>query len=247
MPASLTAGANPLPAMSSFGAGVATDAKTEVQASTKAAEALRMGEFMNTLSAAGCGPQNISAGFLCSLSVLCRVGTEGRSQRGNSKPAAAHGCEMHMTEMDELTFKRATQEDVKELLVLMDLLYEHDGQSFDVAHALRATSELILTPEAGTIWLLQSERRTVGYCVLTFGFSIEFHGRDALVDELFLLPTQRGKGWGKLALEFMFQQCRAAGVEAVHVDVNLVNEHAAAVYRHLGFVQPDRRRMTKWI
>jgi diamine N-acetyltransferase len=154
---------------------------------------------------------------------------------------------MRMTGMDELTFEQATQDEVKELLLLMSLLYEHDGQFFDVAHALRGTVELILTPDAGAIWLLQSEGRTVGYCVLTFGFSIEFGGRDALVDELFLLPGHRGKGWGKLALEFMFEQCRAAGVRAVHVDVNLVNEHALSVYRHLGFVQPERRRMTKWI
>jgi GNAT superfamily N-acetyltransferase len=149
--------------------------------------------------------------------------------------------------MDELTFQRATLEQVDELVALMNQLYEHDGQPFDAAHARQATLELIGTPAAGAIWLLQSAGVTVGYCVLTFGFSIEFGGRDALVDELFLLPEHRGKGWGKLALEFMFQQCRAASVEAVHVDVNLVNQHAASVYRHVGFVQPERRRMTKWL
>jgi len=152
-----------------------------------------------------------------------------------------------MAGMDELTFERSTLDDVELLLDLMNQLYEHDGQTFDRPHARSATVQLIETPSAGRIWLLRSGGTTAGYIVLTFGFSIEFGGRDALVDELFLIPEYRGRGWGKRALAFAFEQCRAANVEAVHVDVNVVNQHASSVYRAAGFVQPERRRMTKWL
>ena len=150
-----------------------------------------------------------------------------------------------MSDTDELTFRKATPEDVDDLLRMMEQLYRHDGQPFDASHAEAATVHLMQTPAAGTIWTLQSGTATAGYLVLTFGYSLEFGGKDALVDELYLMPEYRGRGWGRRALEFAFDQCRAAGVEAVHVDVNSVNEHAASVYRRVGFIQPERHRMTK--
>ncbi len=33
-----------------------------------------------------------------------------------------------------------------------------------------------------------------GYAALTFGFSLEVGGRDAFIDELFLIEAARGKG-----------------------------------------------------
>jgi ribosomal protein S18 acetylase RimI-like enzyme len=83
--------------------------------------------------------------------------------------------------------------------------------------------------------------------VVTYGFSLEYHGRDALVDEFFLRPEFRGRGVGRQALEFVAEFCRAQDISAVHLAVDHANERAQRVYRQFGFEQHERFIMTKWL
>jgi GNAT superfamily N-acetyltransferase len=41
----------------------------------------------------------------------------------------------------------------------------------------------------------------VGYIVLTFGYSLEYLGRDAFIDEFYLRESYRGRRWGRRTLE----------------------------------------------
>jgi ribosomal protein S18 acetylase RimI-like enzyme len=86
-----------------------------------------------------------------------------------------------------------------------------------------------------------------GYIVLTLGYSLEFHGRDAFVDELFVLPEYRHRDVGTQALPFIGQQCRLLGVHALHLEVERGNTAAQRLYRGLGFRDHDRYLMTKWL
>lgn len=91
------------------------------------------------------------------------------------------------------------------------------------------------------------ENEVAGYAVLTFGYSLEFHGRDAFVDELYLRNEYRGQGIGKRALEFLTEVCVAEGVSALHLEVERSNTQAQAVYRKFGFEDHDRYLMTRWL
>ena len=99
----------------------------------------------------------------------------------------------------------------------------------------------------GGVWLIRSGASAVGYVVLTLGYSIEFRGRDAFLDELYLRPEARGRGAGRKALEFVEGVCRSLGVRALHLEVERANAGAQALYRKAGFVDPDRYLMTKWV
>jgi GNAT superfamily N-acetyltransferase len=44
---------------------------------------------------------------------------------------------------------------------------------------------------------------TIGYIVLTLGDSLEYHGRDAFVDEIYIRESHRGKGIGAQAIKFV--------------------------------------------
>jgi len=130
---------------------------------------------------------------------------------------------------------------------MMENLYSHDSHAFDMKGARRATFALFETPLFGSIWLLKLGEEPVGYMVLTFGFSLEFGGRDALLDELFVAETYRGLGLGKQALNFAFDHCRKHGIRALHLEVFTGNDAAAAIYARSGFQRDNRSLMTKWL
>lgn len=144
-------------------------------------------------------------------------------------------------------FKPATSDDIETLIVMMRDLYAHDGLTFDEAIARRALLGVIGDDTLGRVFLVLSANEVAGYAVLTFGYSLEFHGRDAFVDELYLRDEYRGRGIGKRALQFLTEVCAAEGVNALHLEVERENTSAQTVYRKFGFEDHDRYLMTKWI
>lgn len=146
-----------------------------------------------------------------------------------------------------LVFQRASAEDVDLLLPMMEALYLNDEHPFNASGARRATQALLEAPVYGGVWLMCLAEELIGYLVLTFGFSLEFGGRDALLDELFVTDPYRSKGFGRQALQFAFDLCRREGIHALHLEVFTGNDAAAAIYSRFGFKQDDRMLMTKWL
>lgn len=144
-------------------------------------------------------------------------------------------------------FQPAAAGDIDLLLSMMQALYGHESHPFDAGQARRATLALLSSPVFGNIWLLRRGEECVGYLVLTFGFSLEFGGRDALLDELFIVESHRSKGLGRQALQFVFAHCREQGIHALHLEVLSGNDTAPVIYSRLGFNLDDRKLMTKWL
>ena len=147
----------------------------------------------------------------------------------------------------EVDFRAAGTADIDLLVRLMRKLYEFDHISFDQENARRGLVKLLDDESLGRVWLIRHAGETAGYVVLTFGFSLEFHGRDALVDEIYLTEDYRGRGIGRRALEFVFAFCRSHGIDAVHLEVEKANTRARALYLKAGFADHTRHFMTKWI
>lgn len=99
----------------------------------------------------------------------------------------------------------------------------------------------------GRVWLICTAGTAIGYMVLTLGFSLEYGGRDAFIDEIYIREPSRGQGIGTHALSFAEERCRALGVRALHLEVERANSGAYNVYRRVGFVDHDRYLMTKRI
>jgi ribosomal protein S18 acetylase RimI-like enzyme len=108
----------------------------------------------------------------------------------------------------------------------------------------RALGALIEDERFGWAWVME-DPGPVGYVVVTIGYSIEFGGRDAFVDELFVSAEARGRGLGTRALEIAAEACRAAGIVALHLEVDRGNTAAQRLYRRHGFVDHDRYLMTR--
>ncbi|MGH7962627.1 MAG: hypothetical protein ACRERD_12505 [Candidatus Binatia bacterium] len=91
----------------------------------------------------------------------------------------------------EPTFKLATHSDIDTLLRLMPEFYEHERLQFD--ERTRSALEQLLGDKAlGQVWLICDGDEAIGYVVLALGFSLEYHGRDAFVDEFYVQASHRG-------------------------------------------------------
>ena len=130
---------------------------------------------------------------------------------------------------------------------MMSRLYGQDGLPFDAARS-RATVEWLLAhPDSGRIWTIEPEGALAGYMVVTVCASLEFHGRFALLDELYLEEPWRGRGLGAQAIEFAAQWARGRGMAAVRLETAHDNLRAQSLYRKCGFILHDRYLMTKWL
>ncbi|HYP01416.1 MAG TPA: GNAT family N-acetyltransferase [Pyrinomonadaceae bacterium] len=144
-------------------------------------------------------------------------------------------------------FTVADASDVDLLVELMREFYAFEHLPFDEARARVALEQILSDGRFGLVHLIRVGAEEAGYLVVTFGFSLEFHGRDALVDEIYLRDNFRGHGIGKAAIEFASELCRSEGIAALHLEVERANTRAQAVYRRAGFRDHDRYLLTKWL
>jgi ribosomal protein S18 acetylase RimI-like enzyme len=148
---------------------------------------------------------------------------------------------------DDPQFRLAGTSDAGALLEFMRAYYAFDGHGFDLEKARVALTGLLLDASLGLAWLILDGDAAVGYVVLCFGYSLEWLGRDAFVDEFFLREEYRGRGWGRKTMEFVEEAARAAGVRALHLEVMRGNAAALEVYRKLGFREHHSSLLSKWI
>ncbi len=96
--------------------------------------------------------------------------------------------------INDPTFRLAVEADAETLLDFMREYYALDGHGFDREKARIALTALLRDPNFGLAWLILDGEKIVGYVVLCFGYSLEWLGRDAFVDEFFLREEFRGRG-----------------------------------------------------
>jgi ribosomal protein S18 acetylase RimI-like enzyme len=139
----------------------------------------------------------------------------------------------------------AAPADLEAVLALHRDFFAEDGYAFREEESRANLARLLAEPGLGQVFVIDVDGRVAGYLVLTFGFSLEFGGRDGLVDELYVSPGHRGRGLGTRALEAAEAACREQGIRALHLVVERYKDGAQALYRRAGFVAHQRDVMTK--
>lgn len=87
----------------------------------------------------------------------------------------------------------------------------------------------------GAAYLIGPPRAPIGYVVITFGWSVEFGGLDAIIDELYVRPGVRGRGIASEALIALPRALSDGGLRAIHLEVDRNNEAAKKLYSRAGF------------
>ncbi len=146
----------------------------------------------------------------------------------------------------KLEFKKAAAGDAVVLLEMMKEFYPHEQLLFDEKKLKTAFLSLTENPSLGDVWFILSGE-VIGYFVLTYVYSLEYGGKNALLDELFIKEQYRGKGFGRQTLKFIEEHCSRSGVHAVHLQVMKFNPDAKKLYELSGYEEVDRIFMTKII
>jgi GNAT superfamily N-acetyltransferase len=147
----------------------------------------------------------------------------------------------------EPSFRVAADSDADLLLEMMREYYAFDGHAFERSRARAALLTFLREPSFGRAWLICEAEKPVGYMVLTFGYSLEYLGRDAFIDEFYLREAYRGRGWGRRTLEFVEDAARKCQIRSIHLEVVRENAAAKEVYRKSGYLDHDHHLMSKWI
>ena len=133
-------------------------------------------------------------------------------------------------------------------------LPEHIERLLPLVAAFHAESGIALSDEArragiaplldgiphGCAYLVGPPRAPIGYVVITFGWSVEFGGLDAIIDELYIRPGVRGRGIASEVLIALPRALADGGLRAIHLEVDRDNAAAVKLYQRAGFRQRDR-------
>ncbi|EIP99150.1 acetyltransferase [Opitutaceae bacterium TAV1] len=152
----------------------------------------------------------------------------------------------------------ATAADEAEVLAMMRAFYAEDRIDFVEDRARRAFRLIVADDACGAILLFVdpaaqapapggASGTTAGYAVVTLGFSLEFGGPFALLDELYLCDAARGRGWGRCALDLTKTWARQRGVLALRLEVHHHNPRAKSIYTKAGFRDDHRDMLTVWL
>lgn len=137
--------------------------------------------------------------------------------------------------MHSPTLVIAYPEDLAALLPLVRSYHRFEGIRSSGQDRSSAIAPLLGDNPYGRIWMIVREGAPVGYLALCFGYSVEFGGRDAFVDEFFLIESARGHGLGRLALDAVRREASRLDVRVLHLEVARSNRRARRFYESLGF------------
>jgi GNAT superfamily N-acetyltransferase len=129
----------------------------------------------------------------------------------------------------------ASPEDLPRLLPLVAAFHEHQGFNTSPEHQHNAIVPLLEGSPHGAIWLIGPRRAPVGYVVVSFGWSVEYGGMDAIVDEIFVRSAVRKRGMGSDALNGLSKALKDGGIKALHLEADQGNETLKRFYQRCKF------------
>jgi len=150
-----------------------------------------------------------------------------------------------MSEID-FDFRLAQFIDIDPLMELVQEFYQFENMTFDEG-VIKAFTALLSDEQLGMIWLICDRDRPIGYVALTFFFSMEYHGRCGLVDELYIREAYRGKGIGKKVFALIEEYLQSQKMRSLSLVVDFWNDRAESLYVKLGFRREKRHLMVKHI
>jgi GNAT superfamily N-acetyltransferase len=131
--------------------------------------------------------------------------------------------------------QRATPTDLESLLALIREFYEIDHHEFDLRSLQDSLPALLDSDDYGVVW--KAVAPVQGYAVVTWGYSLESGGREALIDEIYL--RQRGTGLGTRLLLHILDDCRHRGIMRVFLETESHNARVRGFYGRAGFAEDD--------
>lgn len=134
-----------------------------------------------------------------------------------------------------VTIQIASKSNLAELIPLIQAYHEFEGLTLTEIELESAVGKLISDKSLGGIWMIYTDKEFVGYIAICTGFSIEFAGKDAFIDEFYIIPEFRDKGVGRRVLALIKDEARKMNIKAIHLEVARTNQYAQSLYSKANF------------
>ncbi len=130
----------------------------------------------------------------------------------------------------------ATVSDIPALCELLALLFtqEADFQP-DEETQRRGLVHILNNPDVGLIFVARKQAKVIGMVNLLFTFSTALGEKVALLEDLIVLPNQRGNGIGSQLLKKAIEMARLNYCHRITLLTDSVNESAQRFYQKQGF------------
>ncbi|MCK8462695.1 GNAT family N-acetyltransferase [Aliiroseovarius sp. S1339] len=138
------------------------------------------------------------------------------------------------------SLRLAASDDLDRLLPLVAGFHAQNGIEQDNETRRGALQPLLDGSPHGAIWMIGPRVAPVGYIAVSFGWSIEFGGLDAFLDEIYVRERVRGRGMGSEALSSLVRALAEQGINAMHLEVDADNDRARLLYERVGFQSRNR-------
>jgi ribosomal protein S18 acetylase RimI-like enzyme len=135
--------------------------------------------------------------------------------------------------------------DAASVLPMMRRFYRHFRYPFSLRKQGAAFRRLLCEPALGRAWRIEEGGVVAGYAILVFGWSIEYGGRVAMLDELFIESSHRNRGLGAWTLRRIRVAARKLDVRQLLLEVEADNLRGQALYRRLGYRDTRRRLLAR--
>jgi len=140
----------------------------------------------------------------------------------------------------EITFKEAQTYDIALLVPMVQEFYALEQIAFHEQTIQSALAHFISNHQFGRAWLIYDNEELAGYMILTFGFCLEFGGRDAFIDEVYLKEPYRNRGIGQKAIDFLSDFGKENNIKVMLLEVGHENGQAQGFYKKTGFTAREK-------
>jgi GNAT superfamily N-acetyltransferase len=130
--------------------------------------------------------------------------------------------------------RRATSGDLDDLVAMNRAFCEADQHPFSDQRARDGLGPLLADDRHGVVWIVDDPS---AYAVLTWGWSIEIGGAEAVLDEIYV--SRPGHGVGSRLVDHLLTDARARGLRRVFLETERHNDDARQLYARHGFIEDD--------
>jgi len=140
---------------------------------------------------------------------------------------------------DQAVIREWRREDIPRIMELMIQVAEHIDYEMHSGPMSAEAQFAVMAglPDVYKSYVLERDGRILGFISLVYYRSILHLKGTALINELVIDASERGKGYGERLLNFAIEEARAGGWDEIEVGVESFNKGAIAFYMRNGLDQ----------
>jgi len=126
-----------------------------------------------------------------------------------------------------------------------DSLWNNTGQTGDEQFT-HTFCEALESEELISLMIFEEDGKPVGFANLMTIYSVWAHGKAMVLDDLYLRPGVRGKGYGRQALVYIEEFAKERGCRRLQFQSEVTNPNAMEFYISQGYSPADMKFYVKY-